>query len=119
MATEIYALLGVVGGALLTMIGSWFKSYFSSSTDNKISLRESTLKRITQLETRQYKLETKVNVWTGRYWALYRWIVKFCMVRDLEILPPSFHDMERAEINETVNKMYQEHDQNPDPNETE
>ena len=108
MSTEWIALGSAIFGGFIAMAGKYFTAKFSSATDDEISLRQSTLKRLVALETRQGNLENKVNSWTIRYWSLYRWMVNFCMANDLEIMPPNFHEMENDEIERTVNKTYQE-----------
>jgi hypothetical protein len=92
-------------GALLTMIGKFIAASFSANTENKISLRDSALKRLTALEIRQDHLEEQVQKWIARYWALYRWMIKYQITNDLDISPPDFHKMTRDEVETKINEI--------------
>jgi hypothetical protein len=110
----IIGLIAASIGAFLTMIGKYFAAKFSSQTNDIISLRKTMLGRITQaeerqakLEQRQAKLETEVQLWTRRYWVLYRWTVKYCMKNNLDMPLPDFHDMAEEELQEAFNEIKQ------------
>jgi uncharacterized membrane protein YraQ (UPF0718 family) len=107
------ALIAAAIGGLCAMIGKYITALFSSSSDDRINLRETLLKRMNQLEKqinhleeRQIKIKKEQEKWVYRYWSLYRWTIKYCLVNQSDQMPPNFHEMETEEIKQAIHNMY-------------
>ena len=98
------ALLSIIAGSLLTVLGKYFTAKYTSGAKKEISFRKTILKRIKQLENEQDELNKEVEKWTLRYWSLYRWIVNFCNRNNIDELPPDFHEAEKEEIKQINSK---------------
>ena len=113
MDKYLLGLLAAIFGGIIGVVGKYFTASFSSGTDDVISLRQSLLKRVNQLEEQHVTLRQEHDEirkeqqkWVVRYWSLYRWTINHCLITDDQKLPPNFHEMEKNEIKKSVKNMY-------------
>jgi uncharacterized membrane protein YraQ (UPF0718 family) len=111
------ALIAAAIGGLFAMIGKYITALFSTSSNDQISLRETLIKRMNQLEKkinhledRQAKIKKEQEKWVYRYWSLYRWTIKYCLINKSDQMPPNFHEMETQEIKQVIQNMYNNSD---------
>lgn len=96
----IVAAIAAIISAFVTGIFNWYKSAKKINSTGQNKYYQSLDKRIQHLETEYDQLKQKVNLWTGRYWALYNWLTVFCMTHGMDKMPPEFHKMDLEEIDD-------------------
>lgn len=104
------AIIAAAIGGFFAVIGKYITSWFSSKSKDTINLRQTLLKRINQLEERQAQMEKrqaktdeKLQRWILRYWNLYRWSIQKYKQKEIDDIPPDFHDMSDEQLKNDLN----------------